>query len=317
MLAIFLIQRIAYSTVVMFIGFSTIIVLCYISYFLDNRYRLVRYALVPLGETLEFENTRMIQFELLEQPKLQNKRFDGVIADLHSEQLTPEWEMFLAHCTLNRIPVYHIKQIWESLTGKVKIEQLPENKFGSLLPSSYYEKIKRIIDFIVALCLLCILFPFLLFIAILIKLEGKGQIFIIQERIGFRKKAFNLYKFRTVYTNKLGERIDVSKVGRAIKKYRIDELPQIFNVLIGDISFIGPRSELVELSEQYEKDIPFFSYRYAVRPGISGWTQIQSEKVDSMNTKLEYDLYYLKHFSLWLDILIVFKTLKSIFISNR
>ena len=107
----------------------------------------------------------------------------------------------------------------------------------------------------------------------------------------------------------------ITKVGKFIRKYRIDELPQIFNILIGQMSFIGPRPESLDLSIWYEKDVPFFSYRHVVRPGISGWAQVEqgyAAEVDGMNIKLEYDFYYIKHFSLWLDILITFKTIKTI-----
>ena len=107
----------------------------------------------------------------------------------------------------------------------------------------------------------------------------------------------------------------ITKVGKFIRKFRIDELPQIFNILIGQMSFIGPRPESLELSMWYELDVPFFSYRHVVRPGISGWAQVEqgyAAEVDGMNVKLEYDFYYIKHFSFWLDTLITFKTIKTI-----
>ncbi|ALO25992.1 exopolysaccharide biosynthesis polyprenyl glycosylphosphotransferase [Leptospira borgpetersenii serovar Ballum] len=104
-------------------------------------------------------------------------------------------------------------------------------------------------------------------------------------------------------------------MGIVLRKYRLDETLQIFNVLKGDMSFIGPRPESMELSEWYEKDVPFFAYRHVVRPGISGWAQVEqgyAAEVDGMNVKLEYDFYYIKNFSFWLDMLIAFKTVKTI-----
>ena len=107
----------------------------------------------------------------------------------------------------------------------------------------------------------------------------------------------------------------ITKVGSVIRKYRIDELPQILNVLKGEMSFIGPRPESLELSQWYEKDVAFFSYRHIVRPGLSGWAQVNqgyAAEVEGMTVKLQYDFYYIKHFSLWLDILIVVKTIRTI-----
>jgi lipopolysaccharide/colanic/teichoic acid biosynthesis glycosyltransferase len=107
----------------------------------------------------------------------------------------------------------------------------------------------------------------------------------------------------------------ITRIGKFIRKFRIDELPQIFNILLGQMSFIGPRPESLELSMWYEMDVPFFSYRHVVRPGISGWAQVEqgyAAEVDGMKVKLEYDFYYIKHFSFWLDILITFKTIKTI-----
>ncbi|OCC30883.1 hypothetical protein GNX_0625 [Leptospira interrogans serovar Canicola] len=107
----------------------------------------------------------------------------------------------------------------------------------------------------------------------------------------------------------------ITKIGKVLRKYRLDETLQIFNVLKGDMSFIGPRPESMELSEWYEKDVPFFAYRHVVRPGISGWAQVEqgyAAEVDGMKVKLEYDFYYIKNFSFWLDMLITFKTVKTI-----
>ncbi len=323
MVVYFFVQRIAYSSQVMAIGFFITLIWCYVGYFIGNRYRLVRYALVPFGDALGFQDTHVAWFVRLKEPDLKKERFNGIIADLSSQELTPEWEKFLAHCTLNRVPVYHTRQIKESLTGRVKIDRLSENEFGSLLPSTYYEDIKRLMDFTASIVLLPVLLPFLLVIAIFIRIESKGSAFFIQERMGFRGKPFKMFKFRSMYTDRSGKGFTagkddprITKVGKIIRKYRIDELPQILNILFGQMSFIGPRPESLQLSNWYEKDVPFFSYRHVVRPGISGWAQVEqgyAAEVEGMNIKLEYDFYYIKNFSLWLDILITFKTFKIIF----
>ncbi|MCB1159865.1 MAG: exopolysaccharide biosynthesis polyprenyl glycosylphosphotransferase [Leptospiraceae bacterium] len=318
----FLVERLAYSSQVMLIGFSVTLFWCYVGYFIGNRYRLVRYALVPLGEAKELKETHGVLFLRLSKPDLTNERVNAVIADLRSPELSAEWEKFLAHCTLSRIPVFHIKQVKESLTGRVKINHLSENEFGSLLPSRFYEKVKRLIDIFAVLFLFPFLIPFLVFVGILIKLESKGPVFFLQKRMGFRGRSFTMFKFRSMYTDRKGKGFTegggdprITKVGKVIRKYRIDELPQVFNILIGQMSFIGPRPESLELSEWYEKEVPFFSYRHVVRPGISGWAQVEqgyAAEVEGMNVKLEYDFYYIKHFSFWLDTLITFKTIKTI-----
>ena len=322
LISFFFIVRLAYSNYVMFVGYCTTVVWCYIGYFIGHRYRINRYALVPFGEALEFTETHGALFVLLSEPDLKHERFNAVIADLRSSELTAEWQKFLAHCTLSRIPVYHTKQVKESLTGRVKIDHLSENEFGALLPSSFYEKLKRIIDIISSLFFIPLFTPLLLVVALLIRLESKGPIIFFQKRMGFRGRPFTMFKFRSMYIDvkgkgftQEGEDPRITKVGKFIRKFRIDELPQFFNILFGQMSFIGPRPESLELSRWYENDVPFFSYRHVVRPGISGWAQVEqgyAAEVDGMKVKLEYDFYYIKHFSFWLDTLITFKTIKTI-----
>ncbi|WP_061249399.1 sugar transferase [Leptospira alstonii] len=322
LIAFYLMNRLNYSVQVILLGSLTTLSWCYIGYFIGHRYRLQRFALVPFGEALEFRETHGTLFVFLKQPDLGKERFDAVVADLRAEGLTPEWEKFLARCTLSRVPVYHTKQIIESLSGRVKIRHLSENEFGSLLPSRVYEKIKRMIDFIAALIFLPVFLPFMFLIGTLIRLESKGKIIFSQKRMGYRGKVFTLYKFRTMYVEKKGKGftqgendIRITKIGKILRKYRFDETLQILNVLKGDMSFIGPRPESMELSEWYEKDVPFFAYRHIVRPGISGWAQVEqgyAAEVDGMKVKLEYDFYYIKNFSFWLDMLITFKTVKTI-----
>jgi lipopolysaccharide/colanic/teichoic acid biosynthesis glycosyltransferase len=318
----FIVLRKNYSLIMLFSGFICTLTWCFGVYFLSNRYRISRYALVPFGETKKLTMAQGAEFTLLTKPHLEGRRFNGIIADLRSSKLTPAWEQFLAECTLHRIPVYHTKQIMESLTGRVKIDHLSENEFGALLPSEVYESLKRIIDFLGVVVLLPVLLPVLILTAIWIKLDSAGPVFFLQKRMGFRARVFTMYKFRSMYTNNKGLAYTapgadprITRVGRFIRKFRIDEFPQVLNILLGHMSFIGPRPESIELTKSYEMDVPFFAYRHVVRPGISGWAQVNqgyAAELDAMNTKLEYDFYYIKHFSFWLDILITFKTIRTI-----
>lgn len=290
--------------------------------FFSRRFTKPKLALVPFGRALELVDTEHAIITLLDETDLDGRRYDGVVADLHSDDLPSEWERFLARCTLARIPVFHTQQLTESLTGRVKIDHLSENSFGSLQPSAFYSSFKRVIDFLCVFLLIPVFAPIMLVTAVAVKLDSKGGIFYTQRRMGYRGKAFTMYKFRSMRNDIEGKGFTageedprITKVGAIIRKYRIDELPQILNVLKGDMSFIGPRPESLELSLWYEKDVSFFSYRHVVRPGLSGWAQVNqgyAAEVEGMIVKLQYDFYYIKHFSLWLDILIVVKTIRTI-----
>ncbi|WP_404418476.1 exopolysaccharide biosynthesis polyprenyl glycosylphosphotransferase [Marinospirillum sp.] len=311
-----------YARQVLFHSFVVANFWAFLGYYLGRKYRVPKLALVPFGRALELVDRNNAMIFLLESPDLVGRRYDAVVADLHSKDLPPEWERFLASCTLAHVPVWHFKQVGESLSGRVRIEHLSENDFGSLLPPLFYLGFKRLIDTLVALLLFPVLSPIMLLTAFLIKLDSCGPVFFIQERMGYRGVPFKVYKFRSMCNKTRGKGFTegendprITRVGRVIRKYRIDELPQIFNVIKGEMSFIGPRPESLELSDWYEKDVPFFSYRHVVRPGISGWAQVMqgyAAEVDGMTEKLQYDFYYIKHFSLWLDVLIVFKTIRTI-----
>lgn len=322
MIAVLFFTREGYTRQVMLSGYLICLAWFIAGYFIGKRFRRLKFAVVPFGEALNLRATRQIELRLLSQPELDSVRFNGIVADLRSDDLSAEWEKFLARCTLNRIPVYHIKQIKEALTGRVRIDHLSENEFGSLLPSSFYGSFKRLVDFTVALALLPILAPIMVLTAVWIRLDSPGPAIFVQRRMGYRGVPFNVYKFRSMRCDMNGKGYTqgdgdprITRVGRVIRKYRIDELPQLFNVLKGEMSFVGPRPESMELSEWYEEAVPFFSYRHIVRPGISGWAQVEqgyAAEVDGMTTKLQYDFYYIKHFSLWIDLLILFKTVRTV-----
>jgi lipopolysaccharide/colanic/teichoic acid biosynthesis glycosyltransferase len=222
---------------------------------------------------------------------------------------------------LRGIPVYHIKQFNESISGRVVVDHLRENTLGAVVPSLIYPQFKRAMDFWTALVCL----PFIAMIvgvcAILIKRETPGPIFYCQKRAGFGGRSFTILKLRTMAHNHHGADFTtegdgrITRIGRFLRRHRLDELPQIINILRGDMSWIGPRPEAISLAELYEREIPFYVYRHIVRPGISGWAQVHQGNVaavDAARLKLEYDFYYIKHFSFWLDALIVMKTVRAI-----
>lgn len=314
--------RFDYSRSVLMLSFFSVNIWAIVGFYIRKKYRVPKLAIVPHGRALLLERLSGADLNYLQKPDLEGRRFDGVVADLHADDLSPQWERFLAHCTLAHIPVLHFKQVEEMFSGKVRVEHLSENEFGSLIPSPLYSFVKRGLDLLMVAVLLPLLLPVFLVTGLLIKLDSSGPVFFIQERLGFRGKCFRVFKFRSMYTDIKGKGFTdgehdprITKVGKVIRKFRIDELPQLFNVIKGDMSFIGPRPESKQLADWYEDAVPFFSYRHVVRPGISGWAQVNqgyAAEVEGMKEKLQYDFYYIKHFSLWLDILIVFKTIRTV-----
>ncbi|WP_342607912.1 exopolysaccharide biosynthesis polyprenyl glycosylphosphotransferase [Vibrio tritonius] len=248
---------------------------------------------------------------------------DGLIVDLHGK-LSAEQEKFIADCSINGLTVFHSYRIQEMIEGKVETTNLSENAIGSLLPNPIYQNIKRCWECLFILLTLPVVIPIMLITAIMIKLESKGPVIFSQWRIGQGGKAFKIYKLRSMSLTREDDECKyatqevarITRIGRFIRKTRIDELPQFFNVLKGDMALIGPRPEQDSFVEQLQKEIPFYGYRHTVKPGITGWAQTvqgYADDMDSNRNKLAYDLYYIKHFSIWLDMNIILKTLKIVF----
>ena len=220
--------------------------------------------------------------------------------------------------------VYQVKQLQESLTGRVEIDHLSENSFGSLVPARAYFHLKSVADLALALALLPLLLPVMAGIAVAIRLDSRGPVLFRQRRVGRAGEPFHMLKFRTMVDGPSDGNIEeaittdgdtrVTRVGARLRKSRLDELPQVFNIIMGQMSWIGPRPEAESLSTWYTGEIPFYRYRHVVRPGITGWAQVNQghvASVDEVNAKLQYDFYYVKYFSAWLDILITFRTVRT------
>ena len=260
-----------------------------------------------------------IKWVVLNKPFLQYP-VDAVVVDPHAK-LDVEHAKFITGLVLDGVPVYHRSHIEEGLTGQVEFHSHADNNFGALLPSSNYGKLKRVIDLLGCAILIV---PFVLaiaFAAMLIKLDSAGPAFYNAPRTGYRGRRFICYKLRSMSVDHGGAAFTfendprVTRVGAYLRKWRIDELPQILNVIKGEMSWIGPRPEAATLAELYSVQIPFYDYRHAVRPGLSGWAAVQQGNVgdvDAAREKLKYDFYYIKYFSVWLDTLIVLKTLQTI-----
>lgn len=284
------------------------------------------FFLVPSGSIELMHEVPEVNWILLTEPELPAHPEAVIVADLRAEHGF-EWEQMLARAALAGIPVYHSKNVRESITGRVHIEHLSENYLGSLSVDVIYRKMKRLFDLIACAVLLAVLAVPMCILGILIRLDSPGPAIFRQKRIGYGGKPFWILKFRTMYrappaTDMLGDAITrtgdsrVTRIGRYLRHSRIDELPQLINVLCGRMSLIGPRPEAVPLSQWYSDEVPFYLYRHIVRPGITGWAQVNQGHVAELcdvNLKLHYDFYYIKNFSFWIDLLIVMKTIKIVF----
>ena len=230
-------------------------------------------------------------------------------------------------CKLNGIEIMDAPSFYERVTGSLMLEQITPSWIifsSGFRRTSLLTLIKRASDIVLSMIGLLLIMPFVPFIALAIKLDSPGPLLFSQVRVGSREKPFKLYKFRTmgrdaekasgaVWAEKNDPR--VTRVGAFLRNSRIDEIPQLYNVLKGDMSFIGPRPERPEFVENLKKIIPYYSKRHFIKPGVTGWAQVKypyGASVHDAVEKLRYDLYYIKHFSIVLDLLIFFETIKVV-----
>ena len=226
------------------------------------------------------------------------------------------------------VSIYDIPTFYEKLTKKVPVEHLKDAWFvytplSGVGSNMYTQKLERFLDIVISIFGIILAFLIGLITVIVIKLDSKGPVFYIQRRVGKNGKCFDLIKFRSMKNNAeingatwtLENDIRITRVGKTIRRLRLDEIPQMWNVLRGDISFIGPRPERPEFVKLLKEDIPYYSLRHSVKPGITGWAQVNygygSSKDDALE-KLKYDFYYIKNKSLLLDFHIMLRTIKVV-----
>ena len=321
----FLLTRFPYDRLGLLLGYLLHVLWLYAIFIYGERQVSRRIAVVPFGGSNRLFGIEAVQWVQLKRPRLADTRgCDAIVADF-SADLPDEWEAFLADAALAGRLVYQHKQLAESLTGRVEIEKLSENSFGSLVPARGYFYLKGFIDFAWAIAMLPIALPLMVLIAIAVKLDSRGPALFRQKRVGHAGRSIVVYKFRTM---RPGAAVDderaaamtrddddrVTRMGRVLRYLRLDELPQILNILKWEMSWIGPRPEAEILSVWYTNELPFYRYRHVVKPGISGWAQINQghvAEVDQVHRKLQYDFYYIKYFSPWLDLLIFLRTIKT------
>ncbi len=248
-----------------------------------------------------------------------------VACSLNDFPLLRKW---LFDMKFSGIAIYDALYFYEALSAKIPISSIKDSWFlfhnqGKKFNPFLYSRIKRIMDILLSLCGIIILSPLILLIGLAIKLSSKGPIFFKQERLGQNEKPFTILKFRTMIVDaekggpKWSDKNDsrVTKVGRPLRKCRFDELPQLFNILKGEMSFIGTRPIRKFFAEKLAKDIPYYRLRFIIKPGLTGWAQVQGRYFDNneeQKEKLEYDLFYIQNQSLFFDLFIVLKTVSTV-----
>jgi sugar transferase (PEP-CTERM system associated) len=233
----------------------------------------------------------------------------------------------LLKCRVGGIEVLDGNSFYEILTGKLIVKSLNPSWLifsNGFKKSLITRSLKRLIDVTCAIILLIILTPIMVIVSLAIRIDSKGPALFSQDRIGQHRRPYKIYKFRSmvpdaelhsgpVWASK--NDIRITRVGWFIRKTRLDELPQLWNVLTGKMSFIGPRPEREVFVKILEKQIPYYGERFSVKPGITGWAQINygyGDSIDDAVEKLNYDLFYIKNMSFFLDLLILFRTVKTV-----
>ena len=274
--------------------------------------------------TASLNNTDMkvLGKEIVEMYK--TKKFD-VLVDFTDKLLgDPKLTGKLLQYKLEGLQYYNYLEFYETYENKLPISHLSpkwflENTGFEIYHNNFNLKAKRLLDLLFAMLIGIFAAPVIILAAIIVKLESKGPIFFIQERIGEGNRKFNIVKFRSMTTDaekdgpQWASKNDnrVTKFGKIMRATRIDELPQLWNVLRGEMSFVGPRPEREFFIQQLEKEIPYYNLRHTVKPGLTGWAQVMypyGASVEDAYRKLQYDLYYIKHHSIPFDVKVLLKT---------
>ncbi len=247
--------------------------------------------------------------------------YDVIVVDWDSIK-DRAWMNFVTRALLSGCVVQHVAKYVEDQSGRVSLDHFEPRHARAAVDSTYIKYVKRPLDVLFVLALMPFLLPVLIAAMVAIRLSMGGPVFFFQERVGRGGRPFRIYKLRTMLANNSSTGIATRKgdsritpIGSFLRRYRIDEIPQLFNVFSGDMSLIGPRPEQPGLAEEYQRSIPGFCYRQLLKPGLTGWAQIRAGyAADSQETrtKLTYDLYYLKHVSLFIDLWIMFDTARAV-----
>jgi exopolysaccharide biosynthesis polyprenyl glycosylphosphotransferase len=228
---------------------------------------------------------------------------------------------------LDGVAFDHLASVYEEYTGKIAVENLRPSWLifsDGFRKSRRFAALKRLSDMLLAVVGLIVFAPVLVLVALLVKLTSPGPALYSQRRVGHNGQVFTVHKFRSMKVNAeagtgpvWASRDDprITSIGRFLRRSRLDEIPQLWNVLVGDMSFVGPRPERPEFVAELTRQIPFYGQRHIVRPGLTGWAQVRyaygASAEDAMQ-KLQYDLYYIKNMSVALDLFVILATIKTV-----
>jgi len=313
--------RLEYSRLAIIIAFFSVLIVTYLEFkFLQSKQKGL-YAVIPFGFYQALIDCNKQRFFVLPNPAFNKEKYTGIILD-SSASLPVNWQQFIVENLSNDIHIFNSITAYESITGRSPLDHYGEVTYGELKPAPLYLMLKRTLETFLVLLSTPLTIPLVLIVAVAIKVESKGPAFFTQKRIGKGGNEFLMYKLRSMCFDSevdgamfAGENDPrITRIGKVIRKLRIDEIPQFLNILKGDMSLIGPRPEQASFVKEFEKVIPLYSYRHVVRPGITGWAQVThgyAADEDQTREKLSYDFYYVKNLSLWLDLNIIFKTIKT------
>jgi sugar transferase (PEP-CTERM system associated) len=237
----------------------------------------------------------------------------------------------LLEMRLDGVEFDHLASVYEAYTGKIAVENLRPSWFvfrSGFRKSRRLRTTKRLIDITVASIGFVLAMPLMVLVAIAVRLSSPGPVFYRQRRVGLDGRVFTINKFRSMWSNAEATTgamwakpndTRVTRVGLFLRRTRLDELPQLWNVLVGDMSFVGPRPERPEFVTTLTQQIPFYRQRHVVRPGLTGWAQVRysyGASVEDALEKLQYDLYYIKHFSIAFDLVVILATIKTVLLQR-
>lgn len=283
----------------------------------NSRYNLNFISSVDIDqmESLDFEG------EILS--RIYSENVHVVAADFKNEKVEPLLPK-LYNLIFSQVQFIDMHKIYEDIFDRIPLSLVKYSWFLENIASSVqkgYDILKRLMDIVLALMVGAVSLTIYPFVFCAIKIDDGGPIFFAQDRVGKNNRIIKLYKFRSMSVHKEADGIaknpELTRVGKFLRKTRIDELPQLWNVLKGDLSMVGPRPEIPALVKLYEKEIPYYNIRHLIKPGLSGWAQLYhteppkfSAQVGETKKKLSYDLYYIKNRSLLIDLKIALRTLK-------
>ncbi len=287
-------------------------------------------AVNPQNVGKEFNGIKVL--DKIENAKkvIAENNIDEVIISLEKHEDTEMLDI-ISKCESSGVTIKIIPDLYQIITGQVRLFSIygfPLIEITPRLMTEWEKNLKRLIDIVVSLLILILFLPISIITGILIKLESPGPIIFKQERVGLNGKVFYMYKFRSMikdaekYTGPVWADKDdprITKVGKFIRKVRIDEIPQMFNVLKGEMSLVGPRPERPYFVEKFAKEIPLYKRRLLVKPGITGWAQVKhkyDESIEDVKTKLKYDLFYIENMSLRFDLKILFRTIFTVLLGK-